>query len=66
MSVKLVQQRLFLITYDNGYTTQTIKVPVELYENEESFRKYIVSFKCLHCNFESHFDCITKEKEIGS
>ena len=62
MSVKLMPQRLFLITYDDGYSTQTVKVPVELYENEEAFRKYIISFKCLSCNFESHFDCVEKEK----
>lgn len=60
--VKLMPQRLFLITYDDGYSTQTIKVPVELYESEEAFRKYITFFKCLQCKFESHFDVIKKEK----
>ena len=60
-NVKLMPQRLFLITYDNGYSTQTVKVPVELYENEEAFRKYITFFKCLQCNFESNFDVVKKE-----
>lgn len=62
MSVKLMPQRLFLITYDDGYSTQTIKVPVELYENEIEFQKNIISMKCLNCNFESNFDCVDKEK----
>ena len=61
MSVKLMPQRLFLITYDDGYSTQTIKVPVELYVNEIEFQKNIISMKCLHCNFESSFDCVNKE-----
>jgi len=55
-------QRLFLITYDDGFSTQTIKVPVELYENEIEFQKNIISMKCLHCNFESNFDCVETEK----
>lgn len=62
MSVKLMPERLFLITYDDGYTTQTLKVPVELFVNEEEFRKNIISMKCLHCGFESSFDTVDKEK----
>jgi len=63
MSVTLMPQKLLLITYDDGYSTQTVKVPVELYENEEEFKKNIISMKCLHCGFESHFDCIEKENQ---
>lgn len=63
MSQKLLPLRLFLITYDDGEGTQTIKVPVFLYENHPEFRKNIISFKCLSCNYESHFDCIEKESK---
>ena len=63
MSLMTVSKRLFLITYDDGHLTQTIKVPAELYENEPEFRKNIISFKCLKCNFTSNFDCIEKESE---
>ncbi len=62
MSTTLMPQRLFLITYDDGYSTQTLKVPYELYLNEPEFQKNIISMKCLKCNFESNFDCIEKEK----
>lgn len=63
MSVKLMPQRLFLITYDDGDSSQTLKVPIELYANESEFQKNIISMKCLHCNFESHFNCVEKEDQ---
>jgi len=66
MNVKLMPQRLFLITYDDGYSTQTVKVPVELYENEEEFKKNIISFKCLSCGVEFHYSCIDKENKNGT
>lgn len=57
-------QRLFLITYDSGESTQTLKVPVELFVNEpEIWAKNIIVMKCLHCGFESNFDEIEKENE---
>jgi len=64
MSVELLT-KYFLITYDSGdeEKPQTRKVPVELYENEEEFRKNIISFKCSHCGFESSFDCVEKESD---
>jgi len=42
MSITLMPQRLFLITYDDGYSTQTLKVPYELYINEPEFQKNII------------------------
>jgi len=68
MSVKLMPQRLFLITYDSGdkERPQTIKIPIELYVNEEEFRKNIISFKCLHCGAKSYDECIEKENKIGT
>ena len=63
MSLITIPKRLFLITYDDGYSTQTLKVPVELYESDSNFQKNIISFKCLHCGVEFHYDCIEKESE---
>jgi len=63
MSVELLT-KYFIITYDSGdeEKPQTLKVPEIVYEQSPEFRKNIISFKCLDCGVEFHYDCIEKEK----
>ena len=66
MNAKLVNSKLFLITYDYGTKDRphTRKVPHNLLLQEPIlFAENIISMKCLDCNFESKFVDVSKENE---
>jgi len=67
MSAQLIM-KYFLITYDSGdeEKPQTLKVPQILYERDSEFSKFVISFKCLDCGLEFHYDCIEKESKNGT
>jgi len=67
MSTELVI-KYFLITYDSGdgKKPQILKVPQMLYEQDSEFSKFVISFKCLDCGLEFHYDFIEKEDKIGT
>lgn len=67
MSTELVM-KYFLITYDGGdkEKPQKLKVPQTLYEQDSEFSKFVISFKCLDCGLEFHYDRIEKESKNGT
>lgn len=58
--VSISKLKVFIITYDDGETTQVLNVSFELYHSNSAFRKNILHTKCLDCNVEFNFE--EKEK----
>lgn len=65
MSQMFEKPKVFTITYDDDKDTQVLNVSHETFEEEEEFRKYIISMKCLCCGYESSFDEVEKESQNG-
>ncbi len=53
--VSVSKLKVFIITYDDGETSQVLNVPFDLYYSNSAFRKNILHTKCLDCNVEFKF-----------
>lgn len=53
--VSVSKFKVFIITYDDGETSQVLNVPFELYHSNSAFQKNVTHTKCLDCNVEFNF-----------
>ena len=59
----LEKPKVFIITYDDGEGTQTLRVSHNRFNDDVTFRKWIVSIKCLFCDSSDCIHCNFEEKK---